>query len=177
MADVRRTLYSLKSTLESEVARYSTLAAAEGLDMLDQAKLQEDLRRYYAIRCAGFLERILFEAIKWYVKEHSRDSVASFSLSFFSRSPNLTPEALENLAARFGSDFERTLELALNDEHRERLGALLGLRNDIAHGEFPNGAKLVPEQYLELCNKIYDWTLEQFVQGAVIEYGNDGNPL
>lgn len=177
MADIRRVLFSLKSSLESEIQRYDKLVHLNGLDILDAAKLQEDLRRYYAIRCAGFLERIFYEAIKWYVESNSSRDVSLFSMSFFQKSPNLTPDAMEKLVARFGDRYLDSLSEVLDDQLKQRLGVLLSWRNDLAHGNFPTGAKIDPGLYFELCNVIYDWILEEFIKNSVIEYGEDGHPI
>ncbi|MBB1049707.1 hypothetical protein G6021_00940 [Dietzia sp. CW19] len=177
MADIRRILYSLKGSLESEISRYDTLTHLEGIDLLQNAKLQEDLRRYYAIRCAGFLEKLFYEAITWYIETNANREVSQFSRSFFKKSPNLTPDAMETLVSRFGEVYLESLNEVLDEELKGRLGVLLNLRNEIAHGDFPTGAKHAPEQYLELCNIIYDWILEQFIKNTVVEYGKDGLPL
>ncbi len=168
-AVVHQDAYTLWTQLEAEFDRYHAVIAVLPLN---QAKLQEDLRRYLCLRCAGFLERIVYVCVHLYLDECSGGPAREFSKSFFSNSPNLNSETLSKLIGRFGRDHSDRLDTFLNGTLRDSLNDLASIRNPIAHGQVPGGQKLDPERYRILCRAIYRWMTSELVTpvGTITSY-------
>ena len=153
--------YVLWSSLEAEFDRYHT---AVSYIPTGQTRLQDDLRRYLCLRCAGFLEKITFDCVTRYLEDSSGGPALEFAKSFFSRAPNLNAETLTKLMARFGEDHARRFQTFLTTPLRDSLNDLAALRNPIAHGATTGGQKLAPERYKILCEAVYDWFTGELLQ-------------
>lgn len=153
--------YALWTGLEAEFDRYH---AAISYIPIDKARLQEDLRRYLCLRCAGFLEKVTFDSIHRFLESGSGGPVLEFSKSMFYKSPNLTPATFRVLMARFGEEQARKFDAFLSPQLRESLTDLSSIRNTIAHGEFQGGQKLNPDRYRILCQAVYVWLSTEFLQ-------------
>lgn len=164
--------HGLWTTLSSEYARYGEAVR----DMpISQLKLQEDLRRYLCMRCAGFLEQVTHTILVEYLEQKSSTPVLDFAKSYFGRAPNLRAKAFVDLVGRFGEPFRVTFETFLNESgRRDTLSDLLDVRNDVAHGKFHSGQKLQPDRYVQLCEDIYDWLVEVFLGHSVEVLDDDG---
>ena len=158
--EVRVAAYSLWSELVAEHERYSTLVRSVPTLEL---RVEEDYRRYLCVRCAGFLEQVVFILLTHFLSKRSAPASLAFAGSYFRQAPNLSNEALTKLIARFGSDYQERIELFLTDARKQRLGDLLGARNDVAHGRVGRGRRLDPEGNLRLCREVYDWLIAQFL--------------
>jgi hypothetical protein len=161
----RKEVHSLWTGLEAEYDRYKRAVAYIPTGEL---KLQEDLRRYLCLRCAGFLEQLTFMAITDYLGRKSSGPALEFARSFFRTAPNLSVGPFIKLVGRFGDDYADRLNTFLTQTRRDTLSDLLSVRNDIAHGRYQAGRKLAPERYLTLCKEIYDWYLGEFMEVAVV---------
>ncbi|MFJ9392877.1 hypothetical protein ACIRON_28930 [Nocardioides sp. NPDC101246] len=154
--------------LQGEYGRYletiRILQAQKGVGFL---KVQEDLRRYLCLRCAGFLEQVVFLVLDGYLTQKTSGPTRDFARSYFNQAPNLNVDAFTRLIARFGSNHVAELEVFLTTPRRDTLGDLLGIRNDVAHGRVFNGQRLAPERYLILCEEIYDWLIDTFLGESV----------
>ncbi|WP_158721354.1 HEPN domain-containing protein [Streptomyces sp. NRRL S-241] len=148
----------MKSDLDASYQRYRT-----GLSAVD-IPLQEDLHKYMCIRLSGYLEQLMFEAICGYVSSASGGAAKNFALSFFNRSPNLTPKALEDLVGRFGDPWKSELVSFLDtDERRNSLGSLLLVRNKVAHGQGYRGGQLNVATYKKLVDDIHSWVVSRML--------------
>jgi len=168
---------SLWQALESEHERYHAV-----IDVLPNTltRVQVDLRRFLALRCAGFLEQLCFVVLTEYLKQKSSGGgpVHRFATSWFNRTPNLTPDNFVTLIAKFGPDHKKAIEEFLGPVRREILGDLLGIRNDVAHGKTSlKGAKLDPARYMVLCEDVYDWMTEHFLGESVEVLSDDGTTV
>ncbi|GAA2064100.1 hypothetical protein GCM10009801_08480 [Streptomyces albiaxialis] len=74
-----------------------------------EIEIQEDLHKYMCIRLAGYLEQLMFEAVTGYIASASGGPAGSFAMSWFKKSPNLTPDALVALIGRFGESWKADL--------------------------------------------------------------------
>lgn len=156
-------LHKLLSRLQTEHQRYR---AAVHYIPVGEARLQEDLRKYLCLRCAGFLERVTYVAVTRYLEDNSSGPIQEFAKSHFVRSPNLNPDSLIKLLGRFGGDMQARIELFLTEPRRAALNDLAALRNPIAHGQDAGGAKLDPDRYIRLCEDVYQWYLSKFLSSA-----------
>jgi len=169
----RAEAHKLWTTLQSEHTRFVDVIR---ILPLEHAHMQEDMRRYLCLRCAGFLEQVVYEILTEYLRQKCGGGgpILEFSLSFFTRSPNLTPEAFEKLLARFGQDHIERFRDFMTGSTRESLEHLMSVRNPVAHGQYMGGVKLDPARYMELCQSVYDWMLAEFLGNSVEVLANDG---
>ena len=167
MAEIqgRKEAHSLWTGLQAEHDRYKN---AVRYIPTSELRLQEDLRRYLCLRCAGFLEQMTYVAVMDFLGRKSSGPAFEFSCSFFRNAPNLTVSAFVRLIARFGSSYETQFEDFLTPTRRDALSDLLSVRNDIAHGRYQAGRKLDPDRYIQLCKDVYDWYLGEFLEQAVV---------
>jgi hypothetical protein len=163
--------HALWAALEAEHKRYRN---AVNYIPTSELKLQEDLRRYLCLRCAGFLEQLTFVGVTYYLHFKSSGPPCAFAISFFQRAPNLNVPALEKLMERFGQEIADSLATFLTSARRESLNDLLEVRNDVAHGRYQAGRKLDPGRYFEVCSDYYEWLCETFYGGVVDVIGEDG---
>lgn len=161
----RKEVHSLWTGLQSEYTRYRS---AVSYIPTTELRLQEDLRRYLCLRCAGFLEQMTYIAVTDFLGRKSSGPGLNFAVSFFRTAPNLGVDPFIRLIARFGPTYEERFKAFLNEDRREVLSDLLSVRNDIAHGKYHAGRKLDPERYMKLCKEIYNWFLGEFLEQAVI---------
>ncbi|MCS0634644.1 HEPN domain-containing protein [Streptomyces sp. LP05-1] len=144
----------MKSELDSSYNRYRA-----GLTAVD-IPLQEDLHKYMCIRLSGYLEQLMFEAISGFVSSATGGPAKNFAMSFYKKAPNLTPDALEKLIGRFGDPWKTDLDDFLSaDERRNSLGALMAVRNKVAHGHSYRGGQLNVATYKRLVDDIHSWVV------------------
>lgn len=155
--------------LDDEYKRYQ--AAVTVLPM-DQLKVQDDLRRYLCLRCAGFLEQVVLIVLNGYLDQKSGGPARNFAKSHFKRAPNLTVNAFTKLIARFGKDHAKQFEDFLTVPRHDALADLLDIRNDVAHGKVFAGQRLQPDRYVTLCEEVYEWLVETFL-GESVEVMDD----
>jgi hypothetical protein len=161
----RKEVHSLWTGLQAEYDRYK-----EAISYIptSELRLQEDLRRYLCLRCAGFLEQMTYMAVTDFLSRKSAGPAREFAGSFFFTTPNLGVQAFIKLIARFGVDYESRIELFLTPARRDTLSDLMSVRNDIAHGKYSAGRKLAPDRYLLLCKEVYDWYLNEFLEQVIV---------
>lgn len=165
MAGSARTeAFSFWQRLSDEYERYQE--AVRVLPMA-QAKVQEDLRRYLCLRCAGFLEQVTFVVLHGYLDQKAGGPSRTFAKSWFERAPNLSVDAFTKLVARFGPEYASSFDAFLTPVRRDSLGDLLAIRNDVAHGKHFAGQKLQPDRYVALCEDTYEWLVETFLGSSV----------
>lgn len=157
--------YALWSRLESEFDRYH---AAISYIPLGQERIQDDLRRYLCLRCAGFLEQLVFECLTRYLDAKAGGPALEFAKSYFPYAPNLNAESFTKLMARFGADHRTRFEAFLSPTNRDSLNDLASVRNPIAHGEVAGGQKLDPERYRRLCKAVYEWLTSDLLSPAAV---------
>jgi hypothetical protein len=161
----RKEIHSLWTGLQAEYDRYRK---AVSYIPTSELKLQEDLRRYLCLRCAGFLEQLTFVTVVDYLTRTSSGPSLEFSKSFFHNAPNLAADAFAKVIGRFGSSYRDGIEIFLSGSRRDTLNDLLSVRNDIAHGRYQAGRKLDPERYVRLCEDIYKYFLATFLEHAIV---------
>lgn len=142
-----------------------------------QIKVQEDLRRYLCLRCAGFLEQVVFVALNGYLERKAEGPVRDFAQSWFKRAPNLTPNAFRTLMERFGDNHGQAFDAFLTPTRKKVLDDLLEIRNGVAHGKTLAGAKLAPERYVQLCEDTYHWLIDVCYADSVDVLSADGRTV
>lgn len=164
---------SLWQTLQQEYARY---LAAVGFIPTQHMRLQEDLRKFLCLRCAGFLEQLAYVVISDYLGRKISGPAMHFAMSHWERAPNMNASAYSRLMNRFGETNGLAFEEFLSPTRKEVLGDLLSIRNDVAHGKLSNN-RLDPQRYIELCDEIYEWMVEAFLADTVDVLDDDGRTI
>ncbi|MET9488193.1 HEPN domain-containing protein [Nocardia sp. NPDC006630] len=151
----------MKSSLDATYERYQG-------SLLDvPISVQQDLHLYMCIRLSGYLEQLLHQAICDYMSRSASGPAREFALSWFRKAPNLNPDALEKLIARFGEKWSSELSEFLDIENnRSSLGTLIRIRNDTAHGRSWGGSSLNVRSYKELVDAIHVWVMDKMFTSA-----------
>lgn len=165
---------SLWKQLEDEYERYQEAVKALPMHLL---KVQDDLRRYLCLRCAGFLEQVAFEVLTGYLEQKSSGPIQNFAKSFFKKAPNMNASAFIKLIDRFGDAHSHQFSDFLTAARKTSLSDLLEIRNDVAHGKLASGARLQPERYVQLCEDVYYWLIETFLADSVEVLDDDGRTV
>jgi hypothetical protein len=185
-AQPRAEALSYWQRLKDENARYQmTVRVLQEQKDVSFLKVQEDMRRYLCLRCAGFLEQVVFVVLDGYLNQKVTGPARTFIRGHFNRAPNLNIDAFTRLIGKFGPQHSGAFDKFLTKPRRGALADLLDIRNDVAHGRVGKGARLDPARYLILCEEIYDWLIENFLgdsvevlddsgRGVVPEFGHLG---
>lgn len=150
--------HSLWDGLKSEHERYREAVSYIPTQKL---RLQEDLRRYLCLRCAGFLEQVTYVVLNDYLNRKAAGPTLNFASSHLDV-PNLRFGPFRKLVGRFGEPALASFDRLVVGARKDALSDLFEVRNDIAHGKYHGGRKLDPERYLQLCEEIYRWLLNEF---------------
>jgi len=157
----RKDAYELWAALQAEFDRYHRAVA---YIPIGEARLQDDLRRYLCLRCAGFLEKLVHQATVHYLESVAGGPALSFARSFYGHAPNLNPRSFRKLLERFGEPLPSKFDEFLTPALRDSLEDLASIRNPIAHGSVTGGRKLDPFRYQKLCREVYEWLNRELVK-------------
>ncbi|MFI9384203.1 HEPN domain-containing protein [Kutzneria sp. NPDC052558] len=126
-------------------------------------EVASDLGRYLCVRVSGYLEQASGVILRDYCEKNSWGLVQSFAHSWLDKMPNLSADALIKFVKRFSSQHAGELEVFLSTEERgTTLNALVGIRNDVAHGKQQGISREQAWRYLEVVEQIVNWLLDQF---------------
>lgn len=129
-----------------------------------------DLARYLCVRVSGYLEQTTAIILRSHCAKNSWGDVQQFAMSWLDRTPNLGSDALIKLVRRFNKHAADDLEEFLSVEERgPGLNALIGLRNDIAHGKQQGLSREQAWDYFELVELVVEWLLERFDPLTAVE--------
>ena len=86
----------------------------------------------------------------------------SFAQSWLERSTNPRAQEVIRLIGRFSTVWAEELKLFLSEDERySRINALLGIRNDIAHGRNQGVSRGQAWDYYQLVCDILEWVLDR----------------
>lgn len=120
-----------------------------------------DLSRYFCVRVAGFLEQAVASISRATCERTSGGPALAFGLSWLERVPNMRSGELTKHVHRFGPSYsEPFTKYLLADERGERINALMGIRNQIAHGKDQGVSLRQALDYYRVVNEVVDWLLE-----------------
>jgi RiboL-PSP-HEPN len=129
---------------------------------VDDPELASDLARYLCVRVAGFFEQATAILLRDHCEKGSWGTAQSFALSWLEKMPNLRPEAFTGLLGRFDTALAAAAKSLLEEEERSStLNALIGIRNDIAHGKNQGLSREQAWSYYEVVTTIIDWLEER----------------
>jgi hypothetical protein len=151
----------LVSTLNNSLQQLAD--SVSGLPPERSIEEQTWLTRFLVVRTCGYLEQVVYEVLREYVREKSGGLVKSFATSWLAKTRNPTPENMLELVGRFDNNLELNLRQLLEDDqghlYRE-ISFLVDRRNKIAHGlnESVNARKAL--DLLSDVELVADWFLE-----------------
>ena len=117
-----------------------------------------DLSKYACVRTCGFLERSILSLARSKCEHGAWGEGQAFALSWLERAPNPRAAEVLRLVRRFSPAWELELKSLLDiDERAQALNALVGIRNDIAHGRNQGISLRQVREYKEVCVLIVDW--------------------
>lgn len=155
-AETRWQVKLLKSQLEELYLRADPR-------QIEDPEIAGDMARYLCVRVSGYLEQATATILRGHCAKNSWGTVHQFAVSWLDRTPNLNSDALVKLVRRFGSDSADQLQDFLSIEERaSSLNALIGLRNDVAHGKQQGMSREQAWSYFELTEAIVEWLLDKF---------------
>jgi hypothetical protein len=120
------------------------------------------LTRFLVVRSCGYLEQVVDECCRAYLKSKAAPGAAAFGSSWLGGGRNPTPGMLESLVARFGLGLEAELHelFASDDEYLKReIGLLVDRRNKIAHGLNENIGSRKALDLVNAATTTADWFL------------------
>lgn len=121
------------------------------------------LARYLCIRVAGFLEQSLVAMAQSCVRRCSFKEAQSFGLSHVKKLPNPSAPEIRRLVERFNTQWVTELDAFFSqDERKDRVNALLGLRHQLAHGQSQAISLERVREYLLLVQDLVEFLLPKF---------------
>jgi len=125
--------------------------------------VRADLAKYSCMRVTGFLEQALTTLGVDLVRRLSSGVPQSFALSHLDKSFNPTTEPVLKYVGRFDPAWRQELEgLLAADERGQQLNALVGTRNQIAHGRNQGIDIQRVKEHRRTVDAIVDHLLEKF---------------
>jgi HEPN superfamily RiboL-PSP-like protein len=129
----------------------------------DDPEIAADMGRYLCLRVSGFLEQATSIILREFCEKNSWGDVQDFALSWLDRMPNLSHGELVKLVGRFNKKAAQELdEFLLKEERKSRLNALIGIRNDVAHGKQQGMSRQQAWGYYEVVDLVIEWLLDKF---------------
>ncbi len=120
------------------------------------------MNRYLCVRVSGFLEQTLLSLGRSACEQMSGGIGLDFALSWLERAPNPSSREIVRFVGRFSHRWATELEKILStDQRSDRLNALVGIRNDIAHGKNQGVSAVQAFGYYELVVELVDWIADR----------------
>lgn len=137
--------------------------AIERAESASDLEMRADLARYCCMRLAGFFEQALLSLGTDLLRRTSGGPAQTYGLSFLGRSFNPTSESVLQYVGRFSPEWKGELEVFLGEEERgQQLNALVGVRNQLAHGQSQSVGIERVKQYRKTVDQAIDILLEKF---------------
>ena len=126
-------------------------------------ELSGDLCRYACVRICGYLEQALVQCARSLCDVNSWGNVQEFALSWLEKAPNPRVDAICGLVRRFNGEWADELDVFLQkNEYATRINALVGIRNDIAHGKNQGVSLTRANEYFALASHVVEFLLDRF---------------
>lgn len=126
-------------------------------------EVRSDLARYACMRLTGFLEQALLSLGRAAVNNKSGGVALSFAESHLESSFNPRKDAIVKFVNRFAGDWRIDLEeLLAREEHGSTINAVVGTRNQIAHGHNISISIKRLVEYRAVVDKVVDLLVEKF---------------
>lgn len=155
----------------SPVARTEIARARRDLDQLfarahrlDEAdELVGDVSRYICVRVSGYLEQALAHCARSVCARGTWGAAQHFAFSWLHRTPNPRADEIVKFVQRFDARWADELSLVLGtNEYAQSINALLGIRNDVAHGKSQGVSLGRAYEYFTVVDDIVSFLLRKF---------------
>jgi hypothetical protein len=155
LPSARREIDRLRRDLEDLFLRSGEIDEAD--------ELSADLSRYLCVRVSGFLEQALAYCGRSLCERGSWGNAQKFSLSWLRQTPNPRADQIVKFVQRFDDAWAEDLVDLLGDNERgQTINALLGIRNEVAHGKSQGISHNRVLEYFEVVEEIVAFLLERF---------------
>ncbi len=123
-----REVAAMQARLDATFQRVASLSTTD-------LEVRSDFARYLCILVSGFVEHAVTALTIRYCRERSQPAVANYAGTQLSRLQNLNSERLMQVVGAFERQWREDLTTFLDGPRKDALDSVLGLRNQIAHGE------------------------------------------
>lgn len=132
-------------------------------EALDQGSaVAGDLNRYLCVRVAGYVEQSLTAMGRSAVENMAGGVAEAFALSWLERSPNPSAAEVSRFVGRFSVKWRAEFDEFMKADGRgQRLNALIGIRNDVAHGKNQGVSARQVRDYLDVGEGVVVWLLDR----------------
>jgi hypothetical protein len=123
------------------------------------------LARFLVVRACGYLEQVSEECCKAYLVGKSMPRVAGFGSRWLGRGANPTSPRLVELVHRFDANWAIELETFLQADDEllwQQVNHLVGLRNQVAHGENEGTGTVKALELVGHAEMVADWFVNRF---------------
>lgn len=128
-----------------------------------EIEVRADLAKFACMRLTGFLEQSLVSLGRHCAAEMSGGQVRSFAESHLERTFNPNSDAILKFIGRFDSRWRADLEELLQEQERgQTLSAVVGIRNQIAHGMNQGVSIERLREYRKAVDDTVDFLLDRF---------------
>lgn len=134
--------------------------AVERPDRSSSVEVTGYLARFLIVRSCGYLEQVVDESCRAYLKSKAAPGAAAFGSSWLGHGRNPMPKALERLVARFNLGLEAELEelFSLDGGYLgDQIASLVDRRNKIAHGMNETTGAQKALNLVDAATKTADW--------------------
>jgi hypothetical protein len=159
-----KTYAPIAETETNRLLRQLDALVARCEELPETAEIRADAFRYAYIQLAGFLEQVLLFAGRSLVHRRAVAEGRQHGLTHLDRfRRNPTDTAILEYVARF--DERWADELAgwlLIDSRGDRINALVGIRNGLAHGSSFGGGPRAFADYYVVVIELVEWIIDRF---------------
>jgi len=144
----RSEVFRLKQRLDATFARARQLG--------DDLEVKSDFAKYLCILVSGYLEKAIAELVLELSRHNAAPSVQRFVEYHTRHLTNVNATRLIQLLGTFDPDWGKNLDQYIADERKAALDSVVGLRNQIAHGESVGVTFARVKSYYERIQAVID---------------------
>ncbi len=124
---------------------------------------RSDLARYACVRLTGYLEQSLLNCGLSLIGNQAGGAARRFGESYLAKSFNPTQGEIADFVGRFDLLWKEALEIWLAEfERGQTINAIVGIRNQIAHGGSQTISIERLKQYRFVVEDLLAWLLDRF---------------
>ncbi len=128
-----------------------------------EVELRSDLARYSCIRLAGYLEQSLLSCGQAVSSRLAHAQARRFAESHLGKSFNPKQGAIADFVGRFDQSWRDEVEMLLAESERGgTINALVGIRNQLAHGASQGVSIERVEEYRIVVEELVEFALARF---------------
>ena len=145
----------MQARLDAAFQRVDTLGTTD-------LEIRSDFARYLCILVSGFVENAVTALMTAYCRARSQPAVANYAAAQLNRLQNLNGERLMQIVGAFDPQWREDLIAFLDGPRKDALDSVLGLRNQIAHGESVGVTYVRIKEYYTRVKEIVSFLGDRF---------------